>query len=103
MNTEKKKYLSKYLLQNAKISRLNQLILAEPKKRKQYSNEIWEAVELREEIERKIREIDDDLLSELLFQKYICGRTLYEISLLLNYSTRQIERLHIKALEKFKL
>ena len=31
------------------------------------------------------------------------GKTLEEISLILNYSKRHIERLHIKALEKFNM
>ena len=46
--------------------------------------------------------VDGGILSEILSQKYICGRSLEEIGYLINYSKRQTERLHIKALLKFK-
>ena len=56
-----------------------------------------------EEIEQKISNVDDELLCEILYQKYILGKTLEDIAVILNYSKRHIERLHIKALEKFKI
>ena len=57
----------------------------------------------RAEIERKIKEVDGGVLSELLYLKYVCGKPLLEISFILNYSVRHTERLHKKALEKLKL
>ena len=58
---------------------------------------------LRIKIERQISEVDSGILSEVLYQKYIFGKTLEDIGAILNYSTRHIERLHIKALDLFKM
>ena len=52
-------------------------------------------------IEEKINSMDDKLLSELLFQKYVLGHNLSDVSYQINYSKRQTERFHRKALEKF--
>ncbi len=103
MVDEKKKYLSSYLVQNAVIHRCNLMMECYPEKRGTYLREIENANALRNEIETKIRRIDNTTLSELLMLKYVCGKTLMEISYLMNYSVRQIERLHKKALEQFKL
>ena len=54
-------------------------------------------------LEAKIEALPDDNLREVLYNKYILGQTLEEISFTLNYSKRHIERLHVKALEKFTL
>lgn len=74
-----------------------------PDKCREYNKKIKDCKTLRDEIEEKIKTVDGGILSEILFNKYILGKTLEEISFILNYSKRQIERLHIKALEKFKL
>ena len=55
--------------------------------------------DLRNNIEKAIKNLPDNLLSEILYRKYILGKTLEEISFTLNYSKRHIERLHLKALE----
>ena len=75
----------------------------EPKMKEVHEKQIRSAGILRNEIEDKINDMDDGLLAEILFQKYILGTTLEGIALILNYSKRHIERLHIKALEKFKI
>ncbi len=98
--TEKKKYLRQYLLQENKIKRLNEMKIKKPGESAKCDSEINRCKALRKEIEDKISKIDDALLSELLYEKYILGKTLEDISFDLNYSVRQIERLHIKALEK---
>lgn len=98
---EIKNYLKQYLLQEAKIKRLKEML--EANKKAIYKEEIKNAEALRDEIENKIRCIDDTIYSELLYQKYVLGKTLEEISFNLNYSVRQIERLHKKALEKINL
>lgn len=103
MHEEKKKYLRSYLMQEAKISRLREMCRINPENEALYKQKIIEAQNLRIEIEKSISDVDDTLLCELLHQKYIFGRTLDEIGLILNYSKRHIERLHIKALEKFKM
>ena len=103
MNKEKKEYLSLYLLQNEKIRRLKETALQNPEEKEKYISQIKAAQTLRREIEDKIEAVDGGVLSELLYLKYVCGKTLMQISYELNYSVRQIERLHIKALQKFKM
>ena len=103
MSKEKKEYLSIYLLQNEKIRRLKETALQNPEEKEKYISQIKAAQTLRREIEDKIEAVDGGVLSELLYLKYVCGKTLMQISYALNYSVRQIERLHIKALQKFKM
>lgn len=103
MNEEKKQYLSLYLLQHAKIHRLNEMIYENPARRKEYLSLIEEANNIRSQIEEKIKQVDGGVLTELLYLKYVCGKTLLQISYILNYSLRHTERLHIKALKKFKM
>ena len=103
MNKEKKEYLSLYLLQNEKIRRLKETALQNPEEKEKYISQIKAAQTLRRDIEEKIEAVDGGVLSELLYLKYVCGKTLMQISYELNYSVRQIERLHIKALEKFEM
>ena len=102
MNRQKKEYLSLYLLQNEKIRRLSETALQNPEDKEKYIMQIESAQTLRRDIEDKIESVDGGVLSELLYLKYVCGKTLMEISYELNYSVRQIERLHIKALDKFE-
>ena len=103
MRKSKKKYLSSYLLQQSKINRLKQMIVLNPDLENDYKEQIQKAKTLRDDIENKISLVDGGILSEILFQKYILGRTLEEISLVINYSKRHTERMHITALEKFKM
>lgn len=103
MRKNKKQYLNKYLLQQAKIDRLNKMVFLNPDLKAKYQREIKNAKTIRNEIENKIESVDNGILSEVLFQKYILGRTLEEVSLAINYSKRQTERFHIAALEKFKM
>ena len=99
----KKRYLKQYLLIKARITRFEMLEHIEPKMKIEYEKQIRLSEKLRQEIEEKINDMDDGLLCELLFQKYILGTTLEQIAIILNYSKRHIERLHIKALENFKI
>ncbi len=103
MRKNKKKYLSSYLLQQSKINRLKQMIVLNPDLESDYKDQIAKAKTLRDDIEKKIALVDNGILSEILFQKYILGRTLEEISLVINYSKRHTERMHITALEKFEM
>ncbi len=102
-NKDKKAYLSQYLAVNTPIKRLCRLAELYPERKAEYENKISELNSLREEIEKKIEEIQKPVLRELLYQKYICGRSLLEASYEINYSKRQTERFHIEALEEFKL
>ena len=101
MYEEKKQYLNSYLLQESKINRLILMQEKYPQKFLFYQEEIEKCQKTRNQIEKKIRAIEDELLSELLFQKYVFGHNLTEVGYLINYSKRQTERLHRKALEKF--
>ena len=116
MRQEKKKYLSSYLLQETKINRIRNMSVVNPELKAKYDKELKEVLDLRLKIEKQIAKVDGGILSELLCQKYIFGKTLEDIShkklvdliqedisLVLNYSTRHIERLHIKALDKFEM
>ena len=98
---EAREYLKRYRLLQAKITRLELLMSECPEKREKYLKELNLATTLRDGIEDSIDAVDGGILSEILSQKYICGRSLEEIGYLINYSKRQTERLHIKALLKF--
>ena len=102
-NKEKKDYLSLYMLQNAKINRLKEMARLNPAEKAKYSAEIAKSKKLRKDIEKSIQGVDGGILSELLYCKYICGKPLIEVSYHINYSLRQTERLHIKALEKLEI
>jgi hypothetical protein len=100
---KKKEYLNSYLNQETLIERYYQMLLKNPENKDYYNQKILEAKALRKNIELKISEVGDETLCELLFQKYVFGKTLEEISYIINYSKRHTERLHIKALEKFNM
>ncbi len=98
---DKKSYLNSYLLMGATIHTLNEMIFRNPSQKNRYLKKIEKLERTRNEIENKISKIEDQRLRIILYEKYICGRTLEEISLILNYSKRHIERLHISALKEF--
>ena len=103
MEENKKAFLKAYLLQQAKITRLKEMLITHPQESENYNAQIEECLKTRQKIEQRISTIDNEILKELLIQKYICGKTLLEISLIMNYSNRHIERLHIKAIEKLEI
>lgn len=103
IDRKKKEYLDLYLLQQAKIERLKILMQANPEQKRQYKKEIVKSQELKKKIEKAVDSVDGGVLSEVLGQKYLCGRTLEETAVILNYSKRQIERLHTQAIENFKI
>ena len=103
MQNEKKEYLKQYMYQESVIRSLNQLAVINPEKKDIYRDKISQALEIRSDIEQKISSVEDTVLREVLYNKYIFGKTLEEISYILNYSKRHIERLHIKALEKIEI
>lgn len=100
---EKKQYLKQYMLQQAKIERLKEMCRLHPEKTAKYEKQIESSIKLREEIEMAVNSLQEPLLCELLYQKYILGKTLEELSLILNYSLRHTERLHKTAIEKIKI
>ena len=97
---EKRAFLLLYRLQQIKIERLRELMFKNPDRRELYKATLHRAERLRNQIEDAIDAVDGSLLSEILSQKYMCGKSLEDISEQLNYSKRQLERLHIIALEK---
>lgn len=100
---EKKKILNQYLLQEAKINRLKQMAVLFPERKEEFTIQLQQAINLRIRIENGIQNLPDNILTEILYRKYVLGKTLEEISFTLNYSKRHIERLHLKALEKFEI
>jgi len=98
---EKIKFLKKYKVLFVKIQRMKEMISLIPENKDIYEKEIADAKAEIAKIESLIKNVDDGLLSEILFQKYILCRSLEEISYEINYSKRQVERLHIIAVDKF--
>ena len=103
MYEEKKKYLKQYIFQETVINSIKEIAIRNPERSIECEERIDRCNKLRYEIEQKINNVDNPLLSELLYQKYIFGKSLEEISYILNYSKRHTERLHIKALEEFNM
>ena len=103
MYEDKKQYLASYLLQNKKIYRLLKMMEQNPLCQEEYQNEIKKAETRKAEIEDKISKTDGDILTELLYLKYVCGKTLEETAWILHYSCRHTERLHQKALKNFPM
>lgn len=99
---EKKDYLSKYRLQQARIGRITEMMKTYPHEEERYRRQLLDARFMRDKIEEEIASVGDEVLVELLSQKYMCGKSISEIALSMNYSKRQIERLHIKALNTFE-
>ncbi len=98
---EKKEYLDLYLIQQAKISRLQFLMEQNPEAVDLYREQIASARQLRRKIEYEIDAVDGGKLSEILCQKYLCGKSLDVTAARLNYSKRHVERLYKEAMEKF--
>ena len=72
MNIEQKRtYLKKYRVQQAKIHRMQEMLNENPEKSEFYLESIKKACVLRDKIEEEIEAVDGSLLSEILFQKYI--------------------------------
>ena len=99
----KKQYLELYLIQQAKIERLRDQMRINPKTVRRYRKKIRAAEKLRRRIEDSIDAVDGGILSEVLSQRFLCGKSLEQIALTLNYSKRHIERLFIRAMEKFDM
>ncbi len=100
---EKRDYLKLYLLQQAKINRLNLMMKENPLRRYKYKKMIKKSEALREKIEKAVDRVDGGILSEVLSQRYLCGRSLEQTAEVLNYSKRQIERMHTQAVDKLKV
>lgn len=99
---EKKEYLGLYRVHNAKIRRLTELIGDYPEDSQKLKKSLRETKLAKDKIEKEIELLEHPVLVEVLAQKYQCGKTLEEVAFCMNYSTRQIERLHTKALNLFK-
>ena len=99
----KKDYLKQYLIQGAIIRDAQEMLNINKVNSELYHETITKAEELRINIENSINSVADCLLREILIEKYILGKTLEQIAFNLNYSVRQIERLHKKAIEKFAI
>lgn len=93
----KKEYLKGYRVLQAKIARLMNMINECPENYERLNAEAEKTREKRDKIESTIEKIDGGVLSEILFQKYILGKSMEQIGYAINYSKRQVERLHLKA------
>lgn len=98
-----KNYLKGYLILESKLNRLKEMKKKNPENIEFYKFEIKNVYKKRNKIEEKIETVENEISREILYNKYILGKTLEEISLEINYSKRHTERLHIKALKEIKL
>ena len=71
----KKEYLELYLIQQAKIERLRDLMRINPKTVRRYRKKIRDAERLRRRIEDTIDAVDGGILSEVLSQRFLCGKS----------------------------
>lgn len=100
--SEKKEYLSNYRTNLAKIKRLTELIADYPEDAERLKSQLAKAKKMRDKIENEISLLRNPVFSEILAQKYQCGKTIEEIAFCMNYSSRHIERLHTNALKIFE-
>lgn len=103
LDRKKREYLKGYRIQQMRIVRLNELMQDYPHMAVKYSTQLQQCVAYCQKMEDEIDAIGDEFLSELLLQKYMCGKSLEEIGLGFGYSKRHMERLHVRALERFKI
>ena len=62
-----------------------------------------EQVMIYKDIEQRIKSIDDEDEREVLFYRYIKGKSFWEIAQLMDYSESWIHELHGKALKKLEI
>ncbi len=67
------------------------------------TKDIDKLVDLGREIKSHIEKMEDETLQLLLLYRYIDGHTFEEIAVKMNYSWRQVHRLHSDALMEFKM
>lgn len=65
--------------------------------------QMYKKIQLRAEITEKIDAMSDETESLLLRLRYICGLKWEEVAVKMDYSWKQIHRLHSKALNNFKM
>lgn len=100
---EKREFLKKYRILVSRIKRIKEMLESDTERKEKYINDINTARGIRDKIEDMIERVDGGILSEVLFQKYVCGKSIEATALTLNYSKRQIERLHLRALQKLDM
>ncbi len=99
---EKKEYLNSYILRRRRIARLLEQQQAEPLLPAKFIKEIAEEEDALSKTEAAVKAVDGAVLSEVLAEKYLCGKTIEQTAHSLNYSVRHTSRLHQKALEMFR-
>lgn len=72
-------------------------------KKRELEHLIDKALELMDEIEACINRVENPRLRYILFERYISCRKWEDIAEELNYTVRQIHRLHGRALQKMSL
>ena len=64
------------------------------------NSDIDALVDLKRDIMRTIREIEDPEAQTVLELRYLCFKRWEEISVIMNYSVRRVYQIHDEALEK---
>ena len=67
------------------------------------NRQIDELIELRADIEQHINDISDSTLRIILWERYVAGKTWEAIAEELCYCSKQVMRLHIKALHELNI
>lgn len=66
------------------------------------SKEVCKYIDLKFKIMSEINAMEDNVLSIILFKRYIRNKSLNQIAKELNYSYDHLRHLHLKALREFK-
>lgn len=69
---------------------------------KEITQSIDKLVDMRSEITDALEKIDDFILKQIIYYKYIKGMSFEKIGEEIGYCTKQISRLHKKAIESIK-
>lgn len=98
-----KKYLAGYLLNMARVQLLKRKLEVYAMSAPSIKREIDICIKNSGEIEEIVNSCNDILAREVAVRKYIYGQSLEKIAEELNYSVRQIQRIHNKAVEELCL
>lgn len=99
---EKKAYLNSYAVYIAMAKRIRNMIKVYPDDAGRFIEKLKMAVMVCECIEDEIELVKPRLFSEVLAHKYLSGKRIEEIAAMMNYSKRQMERIHRQALRSFE-
>lgn len=99
----KREHLEMYMVFTIRLHRLYSQRDAHPESEGKYSDMIYDTLLKMGTIEDAVEKIPNLKEREVLANKYLCGKTVNEISTFMNYSRRQTERYLKSALENITI